>query len=46
MLMHDYRTTATTADVLKRCTLLLTLTRVNVTLYCHTYRYKARYENI
>ena len=40
--MHDYCTTATTADALKRLAVLHYInTCVNVTLYYHTYRYKA-----
>ena len=38
--MHDYCTTATTADASKRLA-VLHYTCGNVTLYYHTYRYKA-----
>ena len=40
--MHDYCTTATTADALKRLAVLHYINMcVSVTLYYHTYRYKA-----
>ena len=40
--MHDYCTTATTADALTRLAVLHYInTCVNVTLYYHAYQYKA-----
>ena len=41
--MHDYSTTAKTADAVKRLAVLHYIKPlcVNVTLYYHTYRYKA-----
>ena len=40
--MPDYCITATTADALKRLAVLHYInTCVNVTLFCHTYRYMA-----